>query len=105
LAYVLAVSRDHVITTPAGRRRADALAAVLPKGAWQRVSCGYGAKGRRFYDWALIATSRPEISLLIPTSSTPANGHDGATVTSNEPATATTSDNNYKITKCGWSTS
>jgi SRSO17 transposase len=65
LAYVLAVSRDHVITTPAGRRRADSLAGKLPKRAWQRVSCGDGAKGRRFYDWALIATSRTEISLLI----------------------------------------
>jgi SRSO17 transposase len=62
---VLAVSRDHVITTPAGRLRADALAAVLPKRAWQRLSCGDGAKGRRFYDWAIVATSRPEISLLI----------------------------------------
>ena len=65
LAYVLAVARDHVITTPAGRRRANALAVTLPKGAWQRISCGDGAKGRRWYDWALIATSRPEISLLI----------------------------------------
>ena len=44
--------------------RAD-LAPVLPKAAWQWVSCGDGAKGRRFCDWALIATSRPEISLLI----------------------------------------
>lgn len=29
-SYVLAVSRDHVITKPAGRRRADALAVALP---------------------------------------------------------------------------
>src|SRR3954468_25000378 len=65
VSYVLAVSRDHVITTPAGRRRADALAVTLPGGAWQRVSCGDGAKGRRWYDWALVATDRPEISLLI----------------------------------------
>ena len=65
LAYVLAVARDHVITTPAGRRRADALAVTLPNRAWQRISCGDGAKGRRWYDWALIATSRPGISLLI----------------------------------------
>jgi SRSO17 transposase len=69
-SYVLAVSRDHVITTAAGRRRADALAPVLPKRAWQRVSCGESAKGRRFCDRALIATSRPEISLLIRRSST-----------------------------------
>jgi SRSO17 transposase len=65
VSYALAVSRDHVITTPAGRRRADALAGKLPKGAWQRVSCGDGAKGRRWYDWALIATSRPQVTLLI----------------------------------------
>jgi len=65
IGYVLAVARDHVITTPAGRRRADALAGKLPKRAWQRLSCGDGAKGRRYYDWALVATSRPEISLLI----------------------------------------
>jgi SRSO17 transposase len=65
VSYVLAVSCDHVITTPAGRRRADALADKLPKRAWQRISCGDGAKGHRWYDWALVAMSRPEISLLI----------------------------------------
>ena len=65
VSYVLAVSCDHVVTTPAGRRRAGALAAALPKGAWPRLSCGNGAKGRRWYDWALVATSRAEISLLI----------------------------------------
>jgi hypothetical protein len=47
--------------TPTGPRRADVLAAA---GAWHRISCGNGAKGRRWYDWALFATSRPEISLL-----------------------------------------
>jgi len=36
VSYVLAVSRDHVITTPAGRRRADTLAVALPKRAWRR---------------------------------------------------------------------
>ena len=65
LAYVLAVSRDHVIATKAGGRRADALAAALPKAAWNRLSCGDGAKGRRYYDWALIATDRPAFSLLV----------------------------------------
>jgi SRSO17 transposase len=65
VSYVLAVSRDHLITTGAGRRRADHLTGKLPKRAWQRLSCGNGAKGRRWYDWALVATSRPEISLLV----------------------------------------
>lgn len=65
LGYVLAVSRDHVITTAAGRRRADEMAAALPKTAWQRLSCGNGAKGRRCYAWAIIATTRPGVSLLV----------------------------------------
>src|SRR3984885_6579060 len=29
------------------------------------MSCGDGAKGERRYDWALVASTRPEISLLI----------------------------------------
>jgi SRSO17 transposase len=60
--YVLAVARDHLVDTPTGPRRADILAAA---GAWHRLSCGNGAKGRRWYDWALFATTRPEISLLV----------------------------------------
>lgn len=32
---------------------------------WRRLSRGNGAKGRRWYDWALAATDREEISLLI----------------------------------------
>jgi SRSO17 transposase len=62
IAYVLAVARDHTVATPAGPRRADVLAAA---GAWHRLSCGNGVKGRRWYDWALFATDRPEISLLV----------------------------------------
>jgi SRSO17 transposase len=65
VAYVLAVSRDHVIATAAGRFRADVPAAALPRKAWQRLSCGNGAKGHRRYDWALVATADPAISLLI----------------------------------------
>jgi SRSO17 transposase len=65
ISYVLAVARAHVLATPAGGRRADALALKLPRRAWQRMSCGDGAKGRRRYDWALVASVRPEISLLI----------------------------------------
>jgi hypothetical protein len=62
IAYVLAVARDHLVATPTGPRRADILAAA---GAWHRVSGGNGAKGRRWYDWALFATTRPEICLLV----------------------------------------
>jgi SRSO17 transposase len=54
--YVLAVARSHPIATPSGASRADALAAALPRSAWQRCSAGRGAKGHRYYDWAWIAT-------------------------------------------------
>jgi SRSO17 transposase len=61
VGYVLAVARDHQITTRPGKLRADALVKKLPKRAWQKLSAGAGAKGHRFYDWALadIANDRP----------------------------------------------
>ena len=55
LGYVLAVAKSHPITTAAGVSRADALAAKLPRRAWQRLSAGPGAKGHRYYDWAWIS--------------------------------------------------
>lgn len=65
IGYVLAVSRAHQISTHAGKVRADAMAARVPRSGWQRLSCGAGAKGERRYDWALIATSSPAHRLLI----------------------------------------
>ncbi|MGW3852402.1 IS701 family transposase [Streptomyces fagopyri] len=53
VGYVLAVACDHQIATRAGKVRADVLAKKLPKRAWQKLSAGAGAKGHRFYDWAL----------------------------------------------------
>lgn len=54
IGYVLAVACDHQITTKAGALRADALVKKLPKRAWQTLSAGTGAKGYRYYDWAVI---------------------------------------------------
>jgi SRSO17 transposase len=54
LNYVMAVSCDHQVTLPTGKHRADRLAAALAADAWQRVSCGPGSKGQRYYDWAWI---------------------------------------------------
>jgi SRSO17 transposase len=56
IGYVLAVAKTHPVSTGIGPRRADAVAARLPKRAWQRHSAGTGAKGERLYDWALIDT-------------------------------------------------
>ncbi|MGO4420125.1 IS701 family transposase, partial [Streptomyces sp. MCAF7] len=51
LGYVMAVARSAEVATHAGKFRVDALAAKLPKRAWQKLSAGRGAKGHRFYDW------------------------------------------------------
>ena len=54
LGYVLAVSCSTVVPTGAGRFPARDLADRVPRRAWQRLSAGPGAKGPRFYDWALV---------------------------------------------------
>jgi len=54
VGYVLAIGCDRRIPTATGTHRADALAAMLPRRAWQRLSAGAGAKGHRYYDWAWV---------------------------------------------------
>jgi SRSO17 transposase len=54
VGYVLAIAGNRRLPTAAGSIRADALAAALPRRAWQRLSAGPGAKGQRYYDWACI---------------------------------------------------
>ncbi|MFD3682948.1 IS701 family transposase, partial [Streptomyces sp. NPDC058613] len=53
IGYVLAVACSAEVLTGADRFRADALARKVPKRAWQKLSAGCGAKGQRFYDWAV----------------------------------------------------
>ena len=64
VSYVLAVGSSHRLPAGSGPARADALAAVVPKKAWQKLSCGAGAKGPRSYDWALVQTG-PDHQLLV----------------------------------------
>ncbi|WP_078611383.1 IS701 family transposase [Streptomyces sp. UNC401CLCol] len=54
IGYALAVACSAEVPTQAGKFRADRLAKRLPKRAWQKLSAGRGAKGHRFYDWAVI---------------------------------------------------
>lgn len=54
VGFVLAVASSADVITGAGKFRADALASKVPKRAWQKLSAGAGAKGHRFYDWAVI---------------------------------------------------
>ena len=69
--YVLAVACSEMATTPAGARRADELAVLVPQGGWQRLSCADGSKGPRLYDWALIGTDSPRRHLLVRRSLAP----------------------------------
>ena len=57
LGYVLAVSANRHVPTPAGRIRVDHLPAQLPRRAWQKHSAGAGSHGQRYYSWAWIALS------------------------------------------------
>ncbi|GAA1376302.1 hypothetical protein GCM10009612_74350 [Streptomyces beijiangensis] len=59
LGYVLAVACSAEVAAQAGKFRAEALAKKLPKRAWQKLSAGRGAKGDRFYDWAVIDLADP----------------------------------------------
>lgn len=54
IGYVLAVACDHRIDTANGTWRADEIAKRLPRTAWNQLSAGDGAKGNRWYRWALI---------------------------------------------------
>ena len=55
IGYVLAVACHRTVTARQRTYRADALAARVPASGWQRYSAGEGAKGHRYYDWALIS--------------------------------------------------
>src|SRR5215468_1619998 len=62
LGYVLAIPKRHLITTGIAARTAIELARALPARAWQRMSAGPGAKGPRWYDWALIEAADPAVT-------------------------------------------
>ncbi len=54
VGYVLAIGCDRRVPTAAGLLRADEITKDLPRRAWQRLCACAGAKGQRYYDWALI---------------------------------------------------
>ncbi len=58
MAYVLAVASDQRLWQPdCMQHRVDAMARSLPASAWKRFSAGFGSKGERLYDWALMRFS------------------------------------------------
>ena len=63
LAYVVIVPCDSVITLAKNKvARADQ---AIHEAVFERRSCGNGAKGPRYADWALLATKDPRELLLI----------------------------------------
>ncbi len=60
--YVVTVACDQMVVFDRTRRaqRVDAIAATLPATSWERRSCGPGAKGQRYYDWAQVAIAVPD---------------------------------------------
>ncbi len=52
VGYVVAVPKSQQIKSLGGIWRIDQLIGEAPRDAWQRLSCGDGAKGPRIYDWA-----------------------------------------------------
>ena len=54
LGYVLAIGANRTVPTGLGPVRADAVTAQIPQAAWVLMSCGHGAKGRRWYSWAVV---------------------------------------------------
>ncbi|MEW2372550.1 IS701 family transposase [Streptomyces sp. NPDC006656] len=52
VGYVVVVPKSQQVKSVAGFWRIDELIARAPDDAWQRLSCGDGAKGPRVYDWA-----------------------------------------------------
>ncbi len=56
--FVLAVTKAEALWSGFEQQRAEVRAATLSREAWQRLSCGAGAKGPREYDWALLVLPR-----------------------------------------------
>ncbi len=52
--YLLTVNSQHSVFIGYQEYRAKVLAQSLQAQQWQRLSCGYGTKGERLYDWAWI---------------------------------------------------
>ncbi|EXU62709.1 hypothetical protein Z951_39935 [Streptomyces sp. PRh5] len=64
LGHVVAAPKAQQIKAPAGCWRIDQLIRDAPDDAWERLSCGDGAKGPRIYDWAHITLAMPAHAFL-----------------------------------------
>lgn len=64
-AFVLVVACDQRLWLPSAdggieQQRVDRIGRELSPDEWKRISVGYGAKGERLYDWALLQLTRQD---------------------------------------------
>lgn len=60
LGYVVAISSATHLFLNGRRTRVSEHLPRIPAESWQQLSCGPGAKGPRFYDWAFVSWPSPE---------------------------------------------
>ncbi len=61
MSYVLAVASDQRLwQADFMQHRVEAIALSLPASRWKRLSAGFGSKGERLYDWALMQLSKQD---------------------------------------------
>ncbi|HWL06999.1 MAG TPA: IS701 family transposase [Planctomicrobium sp.] len=60
LGYVVAISSGTHLFLNGRRTKVSEHLPDVPAEAWQRLSCGTGAKGERLYDWAFVSWPSPE---------------------------------------------
>lgn len=60
LGYVVGVRTDFAVCVGFRQVRVREVLAEVPGDAWQRLSCGAGSKGPRWYDWAITRINCPE---------------------------------------------
>lgn len=59
--YVLAVSGKAYVWQGSEQHKVSTILKSLPKDGWQRLSCGSGSKGERYYDWFCVKLNKPPI--------------------------------------------
>src|ERR1035441_9208554 len=60
-SYVLGVGSDQRLwQSDFMQHRVDAIARSMPAPRWKRFSAGFGSKGERLYDWALVQLSKQD---------------------------------------------
>ncbi len=62
LPYVLTVNKKQSVVIGWQRYRAEDLVPQKDSQQWQRLSCGGGSKGERYYDWARVAVNCDKFS-------------------------------------------